>query len=316
MVRVWVRVWQSRQDVVGRFGLVFPALLVLAACGCKSSSWSSRPAWMGGAPSGSSLTSAPSFDGGIAKPSETAKPYPTTNTPDGYVLTDATKAGATKPSASPSAVTYGSTPPAAMPAAAATPTKPAAIAAQVGPYAPLQQTPSDPAGAVTAGLAAAPAFGASPTSPTPTPPPASDRFADARGGGWGATPPGQPPAATQATAPMAAPPSAPPADSRYGAVTTSRFSAGTPAMPPAEPMPQPQWSPTPPPTAPAAVPPPATPAPSADSSLPGAIPPPTRRPDPGYRPGGTSSYRPTRSLLPGEDGMNPVQPVSFEAPPQ
>lgn len=314
-----VRVWQSRQDVVGRFGLVAPALLVLVACGCKSSSWSSRPTWMGGSPSGSALTSAPSFDGGIAKPSETAKPYPTTSTPDSYVLNDTTKPGATKTSATPSAVTYGSTPPPATPAAPTMPTQPPAIAAQVGPYAPRQQAPStpsmppaDPAGAVTAGLAAAPAFGAPAASPTP---PASERFADARGGGFGATPPAQPPVAAQPMAPAAAP-----TDSRYGAVTTSRFSAGTPATPPAEAVTQPQWSPTPPPAAPAAQPsaqiPPATPAPPADGSLPGAIPPPTRRPDPGYRPGGTSSYRPTRSLLPREDEMSPVQPVSFEAPPQ
>jgi hypothetical protein len=309
-----VRVWQRQQDVVSRRGLVVPALMVLAVCGCKTSSWSSRPTWLGGSPTASALASAPAFEGGVAKPSETAKPYPTTSTPDGYALTDSTQPDAPKTSAAPKmaaapgVVTYGSTPPpAAAPAAPSTP-NPAAIATQVGPYAPLHQSPSaqsqspsDPAGAVTAGLAAAPAFGGAAAPPAS---PSGERFADARGGGWGAPQPAQPPAAAQPMAPMAAQPPA----------TMSRFSGGAPAAPPAAPAAQPQWSPAPPPAAPAAA--PATPAPPADGSLPGAIPPPTRRPDPGYRPGGTSSYRPTRSLLAGEDEMMPVQPVSFDAPPQ
>ena len=46
-----------------------------------------------------------------------------------------------------------------------------------------------------------------------------------------------------------------------------------------------------------------------------APPTPTRRPDPGYRPGGTSTYRPSRTILAGETGSEPggIQPVSFEA---
>jgi hypothetical protein len=41
-----------------------------------------------------------------------------------------------------------------------------------------------------------------------------------------------------------------------------------------------------------------------------------RRPDPVYRPGGTSSYRPSRTILAGDDGAEPgaIQPVSFEMP--
>ena len=53
---------------------------------------------------------------------------------------------------------------------------------------------------------------------------------------------------------------------------------------------------------------------AAPSSL--APPTPTRRPDPGYRPGGTSTYRPSRTLLAGDSGAEPaaIQPVSFEMP--
>lgn len=313
-----VRVWQRRHRMVCGHSLIVPALLVLAASGCKSSSWSSRPAWMGGSPSGSALTSAPAFEGGIAKPSETAKPYPSTNTPEGYVLTDSTRADTPKALAT-SPVTYGATPP---PAAAA-PTNPAAIATQVGPYAPLQPSPSarpappsDPADAVTAGLAAAPGFAGMATPPAT--PPSSERFADARGGGWGAPPPSQQPSAAETALPT---------DARYGSTTVSRFSGGGQSFQPAQPthvpqpapqsqpLPLPQWSPTPSSaTPPSAA--PSMPSAPADSSLPGTLPPPSRRPDPGYRPGGTSSYRPTRSLLAGEDEMSPVQPVSFDAPPQ
>jgi hypothetical protein len=50
--------------------------------------------------------------------------------------------------------------------------------------------------------------------------------------------------------------------------------------------------------------------------LPGSITPPTRRPDPGYRPGGTSSYRPAKTLLAGEEADEGVQPASFETAPQ
>lgn len=308
--------------------LIAPMMLVAAlACGCKSSSWMARPTWLGGSPPpASSLSSAPAFDKGIAKPSETAKPYPTTSTPESYALDKSTRTEAPSASASTApAVTYGATPPPAPTATAAAP----AIAPQVGPYAPLQQTPaaappSDPAAAVTSGFAAAPAFGGGNAAPPASPaPPAGARFADASGGtsGWSPTPP-----PVQATAPASPPgmsamppPSQPmPADARYGAVTSSRFSTGfQPQQPPAATEPQPQWSA--PPSAPPAVspssvsPPPAS---TPEAALPGSIAPPTRRPDPGYRPGGTSSYRPAKTLLAGEEEDGGVQPVSFESPPQ
>ena len=43
---------------------------------------------------------------------------------------------------------------------------------------------------------------------------------------------------------------------------------------------------------------------------------PTRRPDPMYRPGGTSSYRPGKEILVGSNAGTEaaVRPVSFEAP--
>jgi hypothetical protein len=51
------------------------------------------------------------------------------------------------------------------------------------------------------------------------------------------------------------------------------------------------------------------------AGLPAAPSTPTRRPDPGYRPGGTSSYRPSRTIL-ADDApadSSPVRQVSFEA---
>ncbi len=311
-----VRVWQRRQEIAGFRALMIPVLLVAVAGGCKSSSWSARPTWLGGSPTASALTSAPSFDKGIAKPSETAKPYPTTGTPEGYALSETTRADAARSTSTPPAVTYGSTPAVASTAVAASPQTTPGVSTQVGPYAPIQQSPSvqpmahsDPAAAATAGLAAAPGFGGAATPPGSMTPPAGERFADARGGAWG-SPPAAAPAAT-------ALPATPSADSRYGTATTSRFGGG--AIPPSA-NPQPQWSPAP--AAPLSPPPMALPVapvtpppPPADGSLPGAIPPPTRRPDPGYRPGGTSSYRPTRALLAGDDEVSPVRPASFNAVP-
>ncbi|MFN9368938.1 MAG: hypothetical protein ACK6CT_09265, partial [Planctomycetia bacterium] len=59
----------------------------------------------------------------------------------------------------------------------------------------------------------------------------------------------------------------------------------------------------------------ALPAPPA-SAPPAASPMPTRRPDPMYRPGGTSSYRPGKEILVGSNAGTEaaVRPVSFEAP--
>ena len=326
-----VRPRQRRQHFPGQQSLAAIALLLAAASGCKSGSWASRPSWMGGVtPSASTLGAAPSFDKTVAKPSETAKPYPTTTTPEGYVLSDTTQtAGAASPPATglaptePSAVTYGSATAAAQPAdprayrqAPTTPaTAPQSITSQVGPYAALEPasdpTPAaDAAATVTAGLAAAPAFGEAAAPGTSPVPPASERMADARSSGWVPTPPNQP---MQQTPPVQPANPAPVGgqDSRYGAATASRFSGGSQPLPPPASAPAGFADPgTLPPAVPAAPVLPATP-----PALPGTIQPPTRRPDPGYRPGGTSSYRPTKSLLAGEENAPLVQPVSFDSAP-
>ena len=335
------RVRHSRQEFHARAaGLVGLAVAAALATGCKSGSWGAKPSWWSssGTPPTSALTAAPSFDKDVAKPSETAKPYPTTNTPEGYALTDATKTDAGRLAASPTglveptAVTYGSTPPpaAAQPAAVAPP--PASVAGQsvgpqVGPYASLQpQSPAppppaniDPAGAATAGMAAAPAFGEAnapiaqvpPAQPLAAQPPGA-RYADASGSqAWAASPP-------PATTPSAA---ASGADGRYGDANASRFGAPAAgfaappsAAPPIAPIePPPAWPAAP--AVPAAVPTAAPPA-AGGEALPGAITPPTRRPDPGYRPLGTSSYRPGKTILTGDEPATPgVVPASFEAPP-
>jgi len=302
---------QKRRVFPGQRGLAAVAVLIAAASGCKSSSWAARPAWLGGSPAASSLGSAPAFNASIPKPSETAKPYPTTDTPEGYVLSDAPRTDQpAAPLAAPTAVTYGATP---APTAQA-------VAPQVGPYAPLTPAAApggpaaDPAAAVTAGLAAAPNFELA------TPPVAGslagERMADARTSGWAATPPSQPPLAE-----MASPPADQPG-SRYGGVSGSRFGGGSfrstphdadaieqaPTQAAIEP-----FAAQPPQAFPAVVPPaPATQPPS--QGLPGTLPPPTRRPDPGYRPGGTSSYRPARQLLDGQEAGGGVRPVNFNEP--
>jgi len=80
------------------------ALVVLAslACGCKTGSWGAKPSWWsfgGTAPAGSALTAAPTFDQDPVKPSEAAKPYPTTTTPESYALDGSTKTAAGVPAA-------------------------------------------------------------------------------------------------------------------------------------------------------------------------------------------------------------------------
>ena len=167
-----------------------------------------------------------------------------------------------------------------------------------------------------AGFGAAPAFEAEPPpaaqAMTPAAPPAGTRVADARGSaGW-------PAAAATTAAPMDA-------ESRYGQANGSRFGGGfAPAAQPAfEPNPSLDPAPgfVPAPAAPAAMettPPasqPLQPTPPAASALPGGMAPPARRPDPGYRPGGTSSYRPNRAILAGdESAVGPIQPIAYEVP--
>lgn len=324
-----VRVGHSRRALHPRGGGFALALLVAVAAGCKSGSWGAKPSWwgFGGTPQSSSLATAPGFDKDVVKPSETAKPYPTTNTPEGYALSAATSTDAARPAGTaapalvaPSTVTYGAAPPLAPPVqpspAATAAAAPAAIGPQVGPYASIQpqaQTPPppgalDPAAAATAGLAAAPAFGDA--QPPAAQPPAA-RYADARASEtWAASPP--PVAATGGMQPVPAP--AATTDARYGQATGSRFGTASLEPPPIDPPAAAPLAPAmaaPPATAPAVAPPAAPPG----NPLPGGISPPQRRPDPGYRPGGTSSYRPSRAILAGDEPPAAgVMPASFEAP--
>jgi len=329
----------SRTNATG----VSPHMLTLGVCalalsiapGCRSGATAmSAPSWwsFGGSAAAdpSKLTSAPPFDGKIAKPSESATPYPTTTTPKGYEVTEATK-GAPAPSATaaapaePTAVTYGTRPPAAP----ATASSPSTIAPQVGPYASLTgQPPASPASEPplqpitptasqppsSAFSAAAPpaaqpspssAFPATVAQPATTSPGGSfpatagyepaARMADSRGADPYASPP--PPAA--AAAPAAAGAGA----SRYSSAG-SRFGGGAYEPPPAAPA------------TPAMTPPPAVPSstPATPASMPAA--PPTRRPDPGYRPGSTSSYRPSQAIIADDPRSAPagVRTASYEEP--
>ncbi len=310
-----------RRPVLGPCGRGLALALALTAVGCKSgSSWTAKPSWWSLGGTDPAKLASDSDD--VAKPSTTAKPYPTTSTPEGYVLDKANGSGvaqvaATSPTTSvPSAVTYGSTPspsvapvsPATTAAAAPATTAGglAGIAPQVGPYGNAASGPTPPTDTLPAaspsgafaGMAASAAtagYGAAPAESSPV------RVADARG--------------SDAWASAAPAPASGGSDTRYGSATGSRFSsvpvtppppttdplAGLPPMQPAEPGPA---------MAPAAMPaigPAATP-----SSL--APPTPTRRPDPGYRPGGTSTYRPSRTILAGDEPEGSIQPVSYEAP--
>lgn len=307
--------------------------LVLVASGCKSGASFSKPSswWAsGGSSDPAKLASAPPFDesapgeGGVAKPSSMASPYPTTTTPQGYVMNEATAAPAASsamaqaspnqlpnyPSTDDAApVTYGQPAPAPMTypdtaemAGAGAVGGATAVAAQTGPYATLPTAAQPPAAMTPA---------------TPDTVVAPTRVADSRvGSSFGDS---------VAPAPAAAPLAAP--ESRYGDVNASRFggtgfaagaAAATPPMAPAtEPPlasnPASAFS-VPAPSAPAAPPlPDSPPASPAGSSLPAT--PPRRRPDPGYRPGGTSSYRPSSSILVGEPNADSaVRAASFDVP--
>jgi len=325
--------------------LAVGGLLVAGASGCKMGTAGMKPSWWtfggGGQAEASKLAAAPSFNGGTEKPSASAKPYPTTTTPNGYVLNNASPstgaAAPAEPAAAVGPVTYGVTPPPAKaepgaiattpvgPTAAPTPGSLSAITPQVGPYAAL---PSEPPAApndlpplqpVAVAPQAAPAaagYGA----PPPATPPEMQRVADARGAaGWPA----------QQSAPASA-------GSRYESAAGSRFGGGGSAIdqalpPPAaafpaaampaalEPLPAAPPSAaaplTVPPSAPASgFPPP--PAAGVPPAAPASVPPP-RRPDPGYRPGGTSSYRPNRAILAAdlpEAQAADVRTVGFDAP--
>lgn len=334
-----------------------PAVVFCGPTGCKSGTpWTGKPSWWG-AGTGSASSAKLAAGDAVPKPSSTAKPYPTTSTPEGYVLSEprlrgdaaaaATGAAAASPAAAaPVAITYGATPPPAASgsvttASASTSAGPApgsalsSIAPQVGPYGttsgapaaldsvPPATTPSLPPplatspGAEGSAATISSRFASQPPTEAGVPTEqrfgATERVADARPTpGWSA------PAAAPAGAPAATPPAM--SDSRYGNATGSRFSAGAfPAAtaPAFEPPPAQPATAFPPPVAPnagEAQQPPAVPRPA--TLPPGAAPPvPTRRPDPGYRPGGTSSYRTSRTILAGgTDGPDAgVQPAGFES---
>jgi hypothetical protein len=319
----WVDGWSLPLALVG-------LLIVGSSSGCRSGSAAfSAPKWwsFGGGKAESTFASAPTpgkdAAGDLVKPSSTATPYPTTSTPGAYNLAGAgtTPATASPAAAAPaSAVTYGTTPPPAVapaaPAVVASAT-PAATPAQVGPYSMLpaaSPTPAPssalaPAPAVAAGEPAAfpetagyePAsrFAAAPAAGAAAAPVAGSRYAAAPAA---ATVEGSPgryadvPAAAVASGSAAEGPAA----SRYAAASGSRF--GPPTDAPASFTPAP-----PPPAAPVAAPlgAPAVPA----ASQPAGPTDPARsirRPDPGYRPAGTSSYRPSGALL--ADGPPAPQP--------
>jgi DNA polymerase-3 subunit gamma/tau len=315
--------------------------------GCRTGSTWATPSWSmfgGKPPSAGSLSSAPAFPGDVTKPSANAKPYPVTSTPEGYALGDqaarSTGSASTPPANDPGGpVIYGSTPPPSASAASASlagwqeggasasplagPQRPEAagvidspissISPQVGPYGPSSQ-PVVQTPAPSSGLGRTPDSAAEPSrwgGPSAGPAEAGERMADARNGAtWGAE------GSSQMTAsdPALPPPGGASIDDRYGTTTGSRFASPSSA---AAPTADPGWSPIPsgavtePPPAAAAPgwtsPPPPSAQPSAQPVPPSA--PPSRRADPGYRPFGTSSYRP-----PAEDSgaAGVVRQASFE----
>lgn len=337
--------------------LCLSALLASCVTGCRSGSATALPSWsmFGGSNKASStLAAAPPFEGDVAKPSASAKPYPTTSTPDGYVLDNGTGRPADPSAASGpadgGAVVYGSPPPtpAAAPAAepaaayaaapAVAPTSApgvdapmSSIVPQVGPYAAATPAtpalveaspPPDAAGGQSspAGFAAAPGFDG-PASPP-------ERMADARGAtSWaadrGATPPQQdmdPSAGSSRYAGgsrFAGGGTAQPAAAAWPAAQTGNAGEPPAAWPAATSAPAPfsESNSSPPAAFPTAAPPgtqppsfPTAPA-ASNQAAPAALPDgPVRRPDPGYRPGGTSNYRRV-----GPEGGD-VQPASYEPP--
>jgi len=295
-------------------GIALAVIVTTAVAGCRTGSWTPSSSWsmFGSQPKSADTVAAGAPAGDITKPSATAQPYPTTSTPESYSLARNTPVPGTTPPADVGPVVYGSTPPPAGPTAVAgaavrgsdpgPPATPlAAIAPQVGPYAssgggtpngwddppPVATPESTPYPGVTPGSA--------------SPPPA--RLAE------------NTPATSWSPAAESAVPSVGPS-SRY-ATGNSRFSSPSATPVGAAEVPTgfqpllaapPSASPFPPPPAAAfdQAPPPATP-----TAIPPMVPPAAapRRPDPGYRPGGTSSYRSRPDVIMGERA---VQPVVFD----
>ena len=347
----------------------------VATVGCKSGSSFSKPSWwtLNGITGASktddaALASAPPFSSDIKKPSDSAKQYPTTSTPSGYVITgSASSAASAAPqmqAATPqSPVVYGTAPPAATTPAtngftATGPSAPPSITPQTGPYAslagdtipppgqplpPISPTPMPSpgsqapaafgAGSAAGGAAASPRF-AAPSDSMARPAEASlpnTAFSNYSGNPV-AAPPGEQTPARMADSRSGDPAAGMPADgagyggSRYSPNTGSRFGGGNESAAPVsapngipssvqaygqpaaqafpaatQPMPAPAAPFTTPPTSPGLL------QPSA---------PPVRRPDPIYRPGGTSSYRPSRVIL--ADDASPaaasIRTASYEEP--
>ncbi|MDA9718670.1 hypothetical protein N9U65_04275 [Planctomycetaceae bacterium] len=312
-----------------------------------------------GGPDPATLAEAPAFEGDTTKPSANAQPYPTTSTPDSYVLQANDQslpdgagdqsapdmvATTTPPSQPP--VTYGSTPPTDQP----TTPSPSAVATvspqpQVGPYQTVPTANSDaPDTLASVPVASAPAaFGTtsrfstnSSLSATPPPPVASGRFSGLEDQRVAGLQPSSTMAGSRFSSPPAVASPVAPAFSQAEPSTTSaasRFSQmpSSPGSPEASfrktqldteqstsattssqesPITAPQSHPLL--ENPMQVPP---------------VPPTSRRPDPGYRPGGTSSYQPASPIIVhstdpeqqletiGErsDSGQDIAPASFEA---
>lgn len=178
----------------GALCLLFLAATLPTGVGCRSGGVSGMKSWWPGQlvekddAAAADLAAAPAFDGDVAKPSSKATPYPTTSTPEGYVVPGADSAAqlaqsqptvpANEAMVGSPPVTYGMQPPAiadGLPpgeSAATDPPRPSteAIAEQVGPYQPL----------------------AGSTAPAGNPAAAPGAFAAAGGMAPGAFPPEQP----------------------------------------------------------------------------------------------------------------------------
>ena len=308
------------------------------AAGCRGGATSfAAPSWwsLGGTnlADAAKLTAAPPFEGkagAIEKPSVSATPYPTTTTPTSYDVADLAKGstGATPPAlvvaAEQQPVIYGTTPPpqAAQPAAVAGNPIPQKVGeAQVGPYASLSGQPASSTPPMAPATASAPLSAPMTQSKEPQAAsagsafpatagyePAVTRVADSRGADPYRLPAG--------------PSDALPADaeaSRYS--NSSRFGGGqNPAVsaPPSTVPFTPMAAPTAPiaaPTVPMAVPTAPMAAPTAPMAAPTA--PPVRRPDPGYRPASTSSYRPSEAIFVESAPASPpsaVRTAAYEVP--
>ena len=208
-------------------------------------------------------------------------------------------------------------PPAPAPAA---PPPPAASGFAAGYPAPAPAAAAtDPAATATAGMAPAPsAFPATAGYEPVRERLAENRSIDALG------PAAAVAAANPGLAPIEQSPMADPAaSSGYRNVSGSRFAGGgTPALPAmaatAPLVPPPAAIPPAAATPPASTPPAAWTPPAAASGGPAATPavPPPRRPDPVYRPAGTSSYKPSEQILVDDPPASPsaVRTAGYETP--